>query len=185
MEISPAGGLAVKGEPVKLEVVVRDQNREVMEVPSWAPPIWSASDEAIVQITPDGTMTPLQGGETAVTAELAGVGAATRFRINPAQVVLGAPVIYLTQAAQNRDGTVALIGGRRALLRVFMAGDETSYYGPAVRVTLVQDDVEVFREVFQPLTRVDAQRGDRVGVGRLGQRCHSRSGDPARHTHGG
>ena len=78
---------------------------------------------------------------------------AARFRINPSQVVLSAPVIYLNQAAQNLEGDVALIAGRPALIRVFMVGDQTSFYGPvAARVTLFQGGARVFREVFAAAT---------------------------------
>ena len=64
------------------------------------------------------------------------------------QVLLSAPVIYLNQAAQNPDGSVALIAGRPALIRIFMVGDETGDYGPSARVTLVQEGTEVFSEVL-------------------------------------
>ncbi len=64
------------------------------------------------------------------------------------QVLLSAPVIYLNQAAQNQDGSVALIAGRPALIRVFMVGDETGDYRPAARVTLFQGETEVFGKVL-------------------------------------
>ena len=63
-------------------------------------------------------------------------------------VLLSAPVIYLNQAAQNPDGSVALVAGRPALIRIFMVGDETSDYRPAARVTLFQEGTEVYSEVL-------------------------------------
>ena len=152
MEILPNGGLISEDEQVQLEVVVRDQHGEEMPVPSWAHVLWEVSEEAIVSLDASGLMSPQQGGETAVRASLAGLGAAARFRINPSQVVLSAPVIYLNQAAQNLEGSVALIAGRTALIRVFVVGDQTSYYGPGARVTLLQEETVVFNQVLAPTT---------------------------------
>ena len=152
LEISPRGGLIAKEDVVQLEVVIRDQNGEEMTVPSWAPVVWNGSDESVAPVTGNGMLSAVHGGEVVVSATLGELGDAVRFRINPSQVVLTAPTIYLTQAAQNARGLVLLIAGRPALIRVFMTGDETSYYGPAVRVSLFQGDTEVFREVLSTMT---------------------------------
>ena len=150
IEILPRGGLIAEDEPVQLEVAVLDQNGEEMPLPSWAPVEWGVSDESVVAVDPNGLLNPLQGGETAVHVSLSELVDVVRFRINPSQVVLSAPVIYLNQAAQNLDGSVALLPGRPALLRVFMIGDQTSYYGPGARVTLFEDDTEVFNQLMAP-----------------------------------
>ena len=152
LEISPRGGLIAKEETLQLGLAVRDQNGEEMTVPSWAPPVWKGSDESVAQVTADGMLSAMLGGEVLVRAELGELGDAVRFRINPSQVVLTAPTIYLTQAAQNARDLLLLIAGRPALIRVFMIGDETSYYEPDVRVSLFQDDTEVFREVLTATT---------------------------------
>ena len=152
LEISPRGGLIAKEDVVQLEVVIRDQNGEEMTVPSWAPVVWNGSDESVAPVTGNGMLSAVHGGEVVVSATLGELGDAVRFRINPSQVVLTAPTIYLTQAAQNARDLLLLIAGRPALIRVFMTGDETSYYGPAVRVSLFQGDTEVFREVLSTTT---------------------------------
>ena len=152
LEISPRGGLVAKEETLQLEVVVRDQNGEEMPVPSWASPVWSGTNASVAEVTGDGLVNTLRGGDVVVHAEMAGVGDAVRFLVNPSQVLLTAPTIHLTQAAQNTPGLVHLIAGRPALIRVFMVGDETSYYGPAVQVTLFQGETEVFSEVFPATT---------------------------------
>ena len=149
MEISNHSILILESETAQFEVVVRDQNDEVMPLPSWAPPTWELIDDpSIADISPDGTVTPKKGGESRLTAELAGLGAAARVRINPDEVVLTAPLIYVTQGAQTREGDVDLIAGRRALVRVFMVGDETSFYGPSVRIRVLHEDQEIFQQVF-------------------------------------
>ena len=152
MEISAHGLLIQEGEAAKLDVIVRDQNGEVMELPSWAPINWEVEDDAIADVALDGSVSTLQGGETRVFAKLAGLGAATRIRVNPAEVALSAPLIYVTQGVQNREGEVALVAGRRAIVRVFMVGDETSFYGPGVRIRMLLGGEEIFQQVYAPVS---------------------------------
>jgi len=151
MEISTNSVLITKGETTKLDVVVRDQNGEVMELPSWAPLEWRLEDPAIAEVALDGTVSTLRGGETRVWVSLADLGAAARVRVNPDQVLLSAPLIYVTQSTQNHDGDVRLVAGRRAMVRVFMVGNETSFYGPGVRIRVLLDGDEIFHQVFPPV----------------------------------
>jgi hypothetical protein len=46
---------------------------------------------------------------------------------------------YLTQAIQRPDGSVPLVAGRDALLRVFLTATDVNTWRPAVRVTLFQE----------------------------------------------
>ena len=52
---------------------------------------------------------------------------------NPRQIRVQTPVAYLNQAAQNRDGTVPLIAGRQAILRVFATSDDVNNVQPAAK----------------------------------------------------
>ena len=148
MEISTHSVLIQKSETAAFDVIVRDQNGEVMPVPSWAPLAWELEDPSVADVSQDGVVTPLKGGESTLKVKLAGLGAAARVRINPDQVALSAPLIYVTQATQTHNGDVALIAGRPALVRVFMVGDETSFYGPSVRIRVLHGGQEVFQQVF-------------------------------------
>ena len=150
MEVSAHSSLLVKGETAKLDVIVRDQDGEVMTLPSWAPLVWEVQEPGIADVAADGTISTKRGGETVVLVKLGDLGAASRIRVNPAQVVLSAPLIQVTQATQTRDNDVRLIAGRRTLVRVFMVGDETSFYGPGVRIRILQGDDEIFQQVFAP-----------------------------------
>ena len=152
LEITPGGGLVGTEESLQLEIVLRDQHGDELPVPSWAHAVWETSDPAVGEVSADGLVTTGRGGAVIVSAELGGLGNAVRLRVNPSQVRLAAPMIYLTQAAQSKRGLVHLVAGRPALLRVFMTGDETSFYGPAVRVTLLQGDTEVYQRVLAPPT---------------------------------
>ena len=154
LKISPDREALRKGESTKLAVVVKDQNGEVMMSPGWAPPVWKVSDETVMEVGRDGTLSGMNDGRVVVTARLAGLTADACVHVHPDAVRLTAPVIYLTQAAQNRENATRLIAGRPALLRIFMTGDRTSSLDPAVRFTLLQDDSVVFQEVV----RLSAQR---------------------------
>ena len=151
MEISQHSVLLLEGETTQFDVVVRDQNDEVMPLPSWAPLQWELEDPAFADVSPDGLVNPVKGGETLLKVKLAGLGAAARIRVNPAQVLLTAPLIQLTQATQTPEGTVDLIAGRRTLVRVFMVGDEISFYGPGIRLRVFDGDQEIFHQVFPPI----------------------------------
>ena len=151
IELSPHNLLIQEGEAARLDIVVRDENGEVMELPSWAPINWEVEDPAVADVALDGSVSTLQGGETRILARLAGLGAATLIRVNPSQVALSAPLIYVTQSTQNHDGDVDLIAGRRAVVRVFMVGDQTSFYGPGVRIRMLLGGEEIFQQAYPPV----------------------------------
>ena len=148
--LAPEGAVFGQGEQAKLEVLAWDQNDEPMPVPSWARPVWSVSDESIATIGTDGTLTGLKSGQVGVTARMADLKALAPVRFNPDRLRLTAPMIYVTQAAQDRHGNVQLIAGRSALLRVFAVGDVVSYFDAGVRVTLLQGDQVVFEGLGHP-----------------------------------
>ena len=58
---------------------------------------------------------------------------------NPRRVRVEAPSLYLNQAAQNLDGTVPLIAGRQAILRVFGTGDDVNNLRPAAKAMFYRD----------------------------------------------
>ena len=156
LEVSPDSGLLTAGQPTKLKVVVRDQHGQAMTMPGWTPPTWEVSDEAVAEMGPDGTLTGTKGGTVTVTAQLAGLSAEASFRMNPDRLLLTAPAIYMTQAAQNRSNTVPLVAGRPGLLRVFVVGDQPSWgFEPAVHVKLLEGEEVVFE-------RRIAAEGDRI-----------------------
>lgn len=151
MMLLPADTLITEGDPLRLRVTVLDEEGNVMPgPPSWAPPTWEILDSDAVQIAPDGTVIGGAGTSTRITARSAGLEAWTTLRINPLSVALSAPVIYLNQAAQNEDGAVPIIAGRKALLRVFANGDEVSFYQPRVRATFYRDGETVHSVLINP-----------------------------------
>lgn len=59
----------------------------------------------------------------------------------PPPAELKVPVMYITQATQNRDGSVPLVAGRDGYLRVFLVADQPSTTAPPVRVRVYHGDV--------------------------------------------
>ena len=151
LSLAPFDTLVTVGDVVGIRVAVEDQDGNPMAgPPSWARPVWSLSDSGALTVERDGRATALRGGYVDLTAKLAGLEAWTRLRANPVGVALSAPSVYLTQGAQNAEGSVPLVAGRRALLRVFMTGHETSFYRPGAQATFYHGQEAVHVATMEP-----------------------------------
>lgn len=151
MSLAPFDSLVTVGDLVRIRVTVEDQHGAAMAgPPSWARPVWSLSDSGAVTVERDGAAVAHRGGFVDMTAKLAGLEAWTRLRVNPESVALSASSIYLTQGAQNAEGSVPLVAGRRALLRVFMTGHETSFFMPKAQATFYQEEDTVHIATMEP-----------------------------------
>ena len=106
MVITPADTLITEGDQAKLTLVVRDIDLNPMPgPPSWAPPEWEVSpDRSSIDIASDGSVTALGGGDLRLIAKAAGLEAWATLRINPANIRLSAPAIYLNQAIPPSEG---------------------------------------------------------------------------------
>ena len=62
---------------------------------------------------------------------------------NPAAAMLTVPSVHLTQAVQDAEGSVPLVAGRRALLRVFARSDSANAFQPEARALFYQDGAMV------------------------------------------
>ena len=167
LELTPEDTLMTAGDAAQLEVLVFDRDHNPLPgPPSWAPPTWEWTDTSAVEIAPNGQLLTHKGGDLRVTAHLAGLRAWTGLRINPSSIRLSAPSIYLNQVIQNPEGSVPLIAGRPAFLRIFATGDEVSFYRLAVRADLYRDG-EVVQTAVMPsesdvlLDEIDESRLDR------------------------
>lgn len=135
--LEPSDTLITEGDAAQFRVTVLDQDGQPFSVlPSWAPPRWTASIPSALTIEPDGSMQAVGGGEVRVEAQLAGLKTWSTVRINPERVALSAPAVYLAQAVQSPAGTVPLVAGRMALLRVFVTSQPGSFYQPTGRASL-------------------------------------------------
>ena len=146
VEIAPRDTVVRMDDAVRFGVKLFDRDGEMQEAPSWAP-MWSVDSSEAVMVRTDGTLVGTRSGVALnVTAQLAGMEASTRLRINPRLLKLTAPVIYLNQVIQDPEGSIPLLAGRRALLRVFATGDQTSFYEPHVLARFYLDDEIVYWE---------------------------------------
>ncbi len=155
MAISPKDTLIIEGHPAKLTLQVFDQDGNLMEgPPSWSPPEWRISDPGAVEITWDGNLTTLKGADVRVIAKTAGLETWTGLRVNPESVGLSASVLYVNQVIQNARAGVPIIAGRPGYLRVFMIGDEVSFYEPRVLAEFVNDGRVVHTAVLDAASDV-------------------------------
>ncbi|MCE2398088.1 MAG: hypothetical protein J4F34_03425 [Gemmatimonadetes bacterium] len=121
------------GEPTKLEFVVKDQHGEVLPIPSWAQGSWRASPASVADVSDDGTLTGKEFGWLRVTARLAGMAKRFDYCVNPDRTALSAPVIYLNQVTQNREGSVSLIAGPPPHMRIIAVADQANSLGTRLR----------------------------------------------------
>lgn len=127
------------GDAVTVGVTVLDGGGTPFEdLPRWATPTWSSSDPA--RVAPLGeALEALAPGEATATATLAGLTGRATVRVNPHELDLDVRAVYLNQSIQRLDGSVPLVEGRDALLRVFLTGDQPAFFRPAVLATLHRD----------------------------------------------
>ena len=145
LSVLPIDTVLTKGHIAALRAVVTDQNQQPFTpLPTWARTAWSISDPQILRVSGDGSMEGLKGGEVTVAGEVAGLLAETRVRVNPTEVQLSAPFVHLIQSVQTLTGSVPLIVGKDALLRVFMTGDQMSFFEPTVRASFYSGDEVVY-----------------------------------------
>ena len=141
MEIAPNDTMILVDDQAKLRLVIYDQDGEEMSgPPSWAPAKWFVDGPSgAISISPQGDVVAKEGASLEITAFMAGLEPAkARLRVNPSSVKLSAEY-YFNQVTQNAAGTVPIIANRKALLRIFVTGDEVSYYRPNVRAELYRD----------------------------------------------
>ena len=147
-KISPNDTILKEGDTARLRLLFYDKDSvEVGAPPSWVPVEWhndAGRFSKSVTVTGDGHLVAHSGGKLSVTAYVGKMEARVHLRISPERVRLTVPSFYLNQANQDPDGSVALVAGRDALLRIFLIGNGPSYFQPSVRVTFYQDGEEVY-----------------------------------------
>lgn len=137
-----------EGDPITLRPFVVDQDGNRFDrLPLWAEFGWSSSNVASF----DPARPELRAGAPGLartTVTFAGLSGDATVRVNPAALNVAVPHAYLVQAVQRRNGTVPLVAGRAATLRVFARGDAVNFFQPDVRVTLYMGDTPVGTERF-------------------------------------
>ena len=150
LSLLPVDTMLLEGQTAMLRFVVTDQNQQPLApLPTWALPNWWISNPSILSVSGDGSMEGIAGGEVTVAGEVAGLKAETRVRVTPLDVQLSAPVIQLIQSVQTLEGNIPVIAGKDALLRVFMIGDQVSFFEPTVKAFFYSGD-ELLHSVQMP-----------------------------------
>lgn len=152
MLITPVDTLVTEGDQAQLRLTVLDEDGNVIPgPPDWTPPTWTVAPRRAIEIQPDGSFTALGGNHMRVVAGVAGLTAEVYLRTNPRELRMTPGAVYLTQAAQNLDGTVPLIAGRPAVLRVFPVGDQIAFFEPRARATFYLDGKVIHTASLTPL----------------------------------
>lgn len=129
IEIDPSDVTILEGEPLELTVVARDNNGELIEIPSWRKPQWRIRDQDIIQIQRSEAV-GIRGGETEVRVAISGlVSDPITIRVNPLWDV-SASNVYITQAVHDSENALPLIAGREGMLRAFLTLDGFHIYDP-------------------------------------------------------
>jgi hypothetical protein len=132
-----------EGESIALRPVVVDQDgRPFDPLPVWTEFDWTSSNHGIFN-PGDPAFRAGQPGQASATARFAGLAAQATVRVNPASMQARIPHAYLVQAVQRRDGTVPMVAGRSATLRVFATGDVVNFFQPDAVATFYQGDQEL------------------------------------------
>jgi hypothetical protein len=161
LEIEADEVLLTAGESAALRLVLRDRHGTPFEyLPPWATPVWTTTNEAVLRLGAD-VVEAAAPGEAEVRVSIANQAAALRLRVNPAAVRLGMHA-YVTQSVQRQDGSVPLVAGRDAVLRVFLSADQLNYFGPTIRARFFRDGVEVHTLVSQPRDGVPVEVSEGV-----------------------
>jgi hypothetical protein len=134
----------IEGDSVRLGVSVHDAARRRIEVPPWITPRWTAAEGGPVVVRDDGTLISVAPGDGRVGVEIAGLTATRTLRVDPKVITMDVAGAYLVQTVQRLNGTVPIVAGRDALLRVFVQGNASvNTYTPAVHVHLFQNGVPI------------------------------------------
>jgi hypothetical protein len=146
IRLVPFDTVLTEGEQGTIRLTLIDQRGDrYPDIPFWGRARWSVLEPQIVAVESGGSFQALASGKTTVEAEVAGLTAAATVRVNPRELALGADVAYLTQSTQRPEGTVPLVAGREALLRVFLTADRDNFFSsPGVRAVFYLDNEEIY-----------------------------------------
>lgn len=99
---------------------------------------WSSSNTAVATVAPGGYVTSVAAGSATITAQSEGKsGSATvSVTLPPPASNLTIVAMHLQQVVQDLAGTVPIVAGREALLRVFVRASTAGSAPAAVRVRL-------------------------------------------------
>lgn len=93
---------------------------------------WTSSDPLIATVSTNGLARGMAVGSATLTATSEGVAASVVVEVTPLNLRIGRA--YVTQATQRSDGSVPLIAGREALVRIFPFANQLNIALPEARL---------------------------------------------------
>ena len=138
LQVALSETTVVAGDEVFVDLTVLDENGQLFDpLPAWleGQPVLTSQNSEIARV--EGDVLVAEGpGETVVQVEIAGLRGFAEMRVNPRELTLNVDGAYVVQSVQRPDGSVPLVAGRDGVLRVFLRGDQPSFYTQTVRVRL-------------------------------------------------
>jgi hypothetical protein len=137
--------LLIEGDSMRLGfTVLNARGAPIDHLPPWAEPRWTARHNDALLVRDDGTALGVQPGDAVVSVELAGLTASRAVRVDPEVITMDVVAAYLVQTVQRTDGSIPIIAGKDALLRIFVQGDAASnQFTPPVHVVLHRDGAPI------------------------------------------
>jgi len=155
LQLSVDEDLLTVGEDTPVRVTVLDQRgRTIEDLPPWAP-AWSTRNRNVIEVR-GNRFEAVGPGQVTLQASIGAHVDSITLRVNPVNVRVETHA-YLTQAIQRWDGSIPLVAGRGALLRVFVTADETNFFQPGVRVRFFRNGVETANLVSPALDGIPVQ----------------------------
>jgi hypothetical protein len=147
--------LTVEGSQVGVQLTLVDgAGRPVRDLPPWVGASWHTQRSAVARIaSSSATAAQIEAvgpGQTDIRVRVAGQDTTFTLRVNPTAVRVET-FAYLNQAVQRSDGSLPLVAGRDAVLRVFVTADRTNFFAPGATVRFVREGEEVLTLVAPPL----------------------------------
>lgn len=135
-----------EGETIDLRPYVVDQDGVRFDrLPVWADFEWTASNRDVFDPA-NADRRALAPGHTLATAHIADLSGVATVRVNPVELEVAVPHAYLVQSVQRPDGSIPLVAGRGATLRIFVTGDIVNFFQPEAEVTFYDAGQELGRE---------------------------------------
>jgi hypothetical protein len=145
----PAAHL-LEGDSARFTATVLNAAGQPIPAPVWGMPRWSTDTDAVV-VTGNGVVHAVAPGDALVRVEVGDLTASRPLRVDPHTVTLDVAGAYLVQTVQRLDGSIPILAGRSALLRVFPVGNKAvNDYKPTVRVHVYHGGTEVDQLLISP-----------------------------------
>ncbi len=154
LEIEFPQPLLIEGDSMVIRFAVRDEGGALIPyLPAWVTPSWRVPEAGVLTVAPDGTARANRVGNATVELQVAGLSASAPLRVDPETITLDVTGAYLVQVVQDMAGSIPIMAGRDALLRVFVQGNAlVNSWSPPLHVHLYHDGAQVHTATTTAMT---------------------------------